>query len=189
VIDENDDAKIIDINRRGCPVGWEPPEVTAMIDGLQRIGMYIGVKSDIFQLGMVLWGIAHIMDEPEAIQRPLGMDGAPTDVPEYFKNIVDACLCERPQGRMSAKDIIALFPKHNDGYVPRLGDGYHDEDNAGIEGAGTGNGHGYVIGEPDADGIVEVSLNGRHGGQAGESGYNSGVTGLLLNGRVRLTSP
>lgn len=189
VIDENDDAKIIDINRRGCPVGWEPPEVTAMIDGLQRIGMYIGVKSDIFQLGMVLWGIAHIHDEPEAMQRPLSMDTAPADVPEYFKNIVDACLCERPQGRMSAKDIIALFPEHNDGYVPRLGDGHHDEDNAGIEGAGTGNGHGYVIGEPDANGIVEVSLNGRHGGQAGESGYNSGVTGLLLNGRVRLTSP
>lgn len=23
VIDSNDDAKIIDINRRGCPVGWE----------------------------------------------------------------------------------------------------------------------------------------------------------------------
>ncbi|KAH8151215.1 uncharacterized protein LAJ45_04917 [Morchella importuna] len=154
VIDENDDAKIIDINRRGCP------------------------------LGMVLWGIAHIHDEPEAMQRPLSMDTAPPDVPEYFKNIVDACLCERPQGRMSAKDIIALFPKHNDGYVPRLGDGHRDEDNAVIEGAGTGNGHGYVIGEPDANGIVEVSLNGRHGGQAGESGYNSGVAGLLLNGRT-----
>ncbi len=28
VIDDQDNAKIIDINRRGCPVGWEPPEAT-----------------------------------------------------------------------------------------------------------------------------------------------------------------
>jgi len=32
VIDEDDNAKIIDINRRGCPVGWEPPEVAALIE-------------------------------------------------------------------------------------------------------------------------------------------------------------
>lgn len=52
VIDADDNAKIIDINRRGCPVGWEPPEVAALIESGQRISMYIGVKSDLFQLGM-----------------------------------------------------------------------------------------------------------------------------------------
>ncbi|KAI5788358.1 kinase-like domain-containing protein, partial [Geopyxis carbonaria] len=114
VIDNEDKAKIIDINRRGCPVGWEPPEVTAMIDGLQRIGMYIGVKSDLFQLGMVLWGLAFENDEPEATQRPLTMDQAPDDIPAYFRDIVEACLCDRPQGRPSAKDIIAMFPEHLD---------------------------------------------------------------------------
>lgn len=56
VIDDAGDAKIIDINRRGCPVGWEPPEATALIDAGHRITMYIGVKSDLYQLGMVLWG-------------------------------------------------------------------------------------------------------------------------------------
>lgn len=111
VIDDRDDAKIIDINRRGCPVGWEPPEVTAMIEGLQRIGMYIGVKSDIFQLGMVLWGIAHEIDEPEIHPRPLTMDQAPDDVPAYFRAIVEACLCDRPQGRLSAKEILQHFPE------------------------------------------------------------------------------
>jgi serine/threonine protein kinase len=111
VIDADDNAKIIDINRRGCPVGWEPPEITAMIEGLQRIGMYIGVKSDVFQLGMVLWGIAHEMDEPEAMARPLNMDQAPDEVPTYFREIVEGCLCDRPQGRPSAKDIIGLFPE------------------------------------------------------------------------------
>lgn len=112
VIDEKDNAQIIDINRRGCPVGWEPPEVSVMLNGPQRIGMYIGVKSDIFQLGMVLWGIAHENDEPEQMPRPLTMDQAPDDVPAYFRDIVEACLCDRPQGRPSAKDIIAMFPEH-----------------------------------------------------------------------------
>ena len=58
VIDGYDNAKIIDINRRGCPVGWEPPEVAALIESNQRISMYIGVKSDLFQLGMVLYALA-----------------------------------------------------------------------------------------------------------------------------------
>ncbi len=58
VIDNDDNAKIIDINRRGCPVGWEPPEATPLIESSQRISMYIGVKSDLYQLGMVLWALA-----------------------------------------------------------------------------------------------------------------------------------
>ncbi|KAI5820677.1 kinase-like domain-containing protein [Pyronema omphalodes] len=110
VIDDQDNAKIIDINRRGCPVGWEPPEITAMIGGLQRIGMYIGVKSDIFQLGMVLWGMAHEQDEPEREARPLSMHQAPSDVPEWFQRIVESCLSDRPQGRPSAKDLLNEFP-------------------------------------------------------------------------------
>ncbi|RJE16740.1 Protein kinase domain-containing protein, partial [Aspergillus sclerotialis] len=37
VVDADGDAKIIDINRRGCPVGWEPPEIAAKIESNQRI--------------------------------------------------------------------------------------------------------------------------------------------------------
>ncbi|KAF8420693.1 kinase-like domain-containing protein, partial [Tirmania nivea] len=99
VIDEDDTAKIIDINRRGCPVGWEPPEITAMLPGFQRIGIYIGVKSDIFQLGMCLWGIAMESDEPEYEQRPLSLRDAPANVPEWYKKIVELCLADTPQTR------------------------------------------------------------------------------------------
>src|SRR5580700_9532758 len=80
VIDADDRAKIIDINRRGCPVGWEPPEVAALIDSKQRISMYIGVKSDIFQLGMVLWAIAMEQDEPEIQPRPLTLADASDEI-------------------------------------------------------------------------------------------------------------
>lgn len=119
VIDEDDTAKIIDINRRGCPVGWEPPEITAMLAGLQRIGIYIGVKSDIFQLGMCLWGIAMESDEPEYEKKPLSLKDPPAnapecyqDVPEWYKEIVELCLAQTPQARPSAKSLLDKFPPH-----------------------------------------------------------------------------
>ncbi|KAF2725822.1 kinase-like protein, partial [Polychaeton citri CBS 116435] len=108
VLDESDDAKIIDINRRGCPVGWEPPEFSRLIESGQRIGMCIGVKTDLFQLGMVLWALAEEVDEPERVERPLPQ--IVDTVPEYYRKIVAICLSERPQGRISAKALLKRFP-------------------------------------------------------------------------------
>ncbi|KAF2019243.1 hypothetical protein BU24DRAFT_340832 [Aaosphaeria arxii CBS 175.79] len=111
VIDNNYDAKIIDINRRGCPVGWEPPELARLIESGQRISIYIGVKSDLFQLGMVLWALAAQDDEPERQERPLHrcIDRY-SDVPQYFRNIVKSLLSDNPRDRPSAKELISLFP-------------------------------------------------------------------------------
>ncbi|KAF2180667.1 hypothetical protein K469DRAFT_692844 [Zopfia rhizophila CBS 207.26] len=111
VIDHKDDAKIIDINRRGCPVGWEPPELARLIESAQRISIYIGVKSDLFQLGMVLWALAEQQDEPERQERPLFRTfNRHNIIPEYFREIVKACLNENPRERPAAKDILAKFP-------------------------------------------------------------------------------
>lgn len=109
VIDEDDNAIIIDINRRGCPVGWEPPELTKLIDSGQRIGMCIGVKTDLFQLGMVLWALAEEVDEPERVERPL--PSVVSDIPDYYSSIVQICLRERPQGRAGANELLRLFPE------------------------------------------------------------------------------
>lgn len=109
VIDRDDDAKIIDINRRGCPVGWEPPEVAALIDSSQRISMYIGVKSDLFQLGMVLYALAIQHDEPEN-KRPFNLDYFPEDVPDYYVDICRRCLNHNPRGRSQAEVLLQLFP-------------------------------------------------------------------------------
>ena len=108
VIDGNDDAAIIDINRRGCPVGWEPPELGLLIDSGQRIGMCIGVKTDLYQLGMVLWALAECVDEPERVERPLPT--LPSTTPTYYRRMVECCLSERPQGRSSAKHLLRKFP-------------------------------------------------------------------------------
>jgi serine/threonine protein kinase len=109
VIDEDDNAKIIDINRRGCPVGWEPPEVAALIDSNQRISMYIGVKSDLYQLGMVLYALATQQDEPET-QRPLRLDSLPAEIPDYFVDLCQRCLNDDPRRRSQAQVLLDLFP-------------------------------------------------------------------------------
>ncbi|KAJ5822589.1 hypothetical protein N7447_004929 [Penicillium robsamsonii] len=109
VVDTDDNAKIIDINRRGCPVGWEPPEIAAKIESNQRISMYIGVKTDLFQLGMTLWALAMEEDEPERQPRPLRLSDDPK-IPEYYRRIVDICLSPTPRHRLSAKELLSLFP-------------------------------------------------------------------------------
>jgi serine/threonine protein kinase len=109
VIDDFGNAKIIDINRRGCPVGWEPPEATPLIDSNQRISMYIGVKSDLYQLGMVLWALATLEDEPEAHRRPLRLKPE-LDVPPWYRRIVETCLHENPRHRLQATALLNMFP-------------------------------------------------------------------------------
>lgn len=110
VIDGRDTAKIIDINRRGCPVGWEPPEIAKLIQNGQRISMFIGVKSDLFQLGMVLWALAMEEDEPDRQPRPLAWTNAGDDIPNYYRELTAMCLNSSPAARPSAKDLLQKFP-------------------------------------------------------------------------------
>ncbi|XDG09628.1 hypothetical protein ABKA04_009243 [Annulohypoxylon sp. FPYF3050] len=122
VIDYEDNAKIIDINRRGCPVGWEPPEAKPLIDSNQRISMYIGVKSDLYQLGMVLWALATLEDEPEAHRRPLRLSPE-IEVPDFYRLMVYHCLHEDPRVRLQATALLNLFPEptHDDDFDRHTG--------------------------------------------------------------------
>ncbi|PHH74425.1 hypothetical protein CDD82_4941 [Ophiocordyceps australis] len=109
VIDESGNAKIIDINRRGCPMGWEPPELTPIIEAGHRITMYIGVKSDLYQLGMVLWALAMEYYEPEACHRPLLLD-AKVEVADWYRQITKICLSTDPKMRPQASTLLELLP-------------------------------------------------------------------------------
>lgn len=109
VITKDDDARIIDINRRGCPVGWEPPEAAALIESGHRIAMYIGVKSDLYQLGMVLWAIAVLEDEPEMRGRPLFL-GPEDNVPDWYRQLTEICLSPDPKSRLQAVVLMDMFP-------------------------------------------------------------------------------
>ncbi|EFQ27641.1 protein kinase domain-containing protein [Colletotrichum graminicola M1.001] len=146
VIDDEDNAKIIDINRRGCPVGWEPPEATPLIESNQRISMYIGVKSDLYQLGMVLWALAAQDDEPEAQGRPLQLTEEHI-VPAWYREMVDICLSDDPRLRLQASSLMALFPEPavgDDAAPPSISvdDGYTMQEYF-VEGY-QGNGHARV---------------------------------------------
>ena len=120
VIDKNDEAQIIDINRRGCPVGWESPEMVPLVESGQRLSMYIGVKSDLYQLGMVLWALAMEKDEPERHPRPLTLTDAGDDVPNYYRDLAARCLAENSKQRLAAKDLLAYFnaPGMIEEYLP-----------------------------------------------------------------------
>lgn len=109
VIDGAGNAKIIDINRRGCPVGWEPPEARPLLKSSQGISMYIGVKSDLYQLGMVLWALAMEDDEPEKYGPRLAL-GPGVDVPAWYRRLVEICLSEEPRMRLQAASLLCLFP-------------------------------------------------------------------------------
>ncbi len=110
VIDGEGNAKIIDINRRGCPVGWEPPGIAKKIASNQRISMYIGEKSDLYQLGMTLWALAMDEDEPERHDPPLTTEDFALEVPRWYCDIVVTCLQSQPRERLSAKEILKCFP-------------------------------------------------------------------------------
>lgn len=116
VIDGEDNAKIIDINRRGCPFGWEPPEVAALLESSQRISMFIGVKSDLYQLGMVLYALATQQDEPESC-RPLNMSCFPSEVPDYYLDVCSRCLADDPRCRSQATTLLGLFPTAGESYA------------------------------------------------------------------------
>ncbi|EPE06143.1 tkl protein kinase [Ophiostoma piceae UAMH 11346] len=126
VIDDFGNAKIIDINRRGCPVGWEPPEATPLIQSEQRISMYIGVKSDLYQLGMVLWALATQNDDPEAHGRPLHLEIG-VGVPQWYRTIVETCLAEDPRVRAQARQLLSYFPSPSS-MSGRLEDSDYDDD-------------------------------------------------------------
>ena len=118
VIDEDDNAMLIDINRRGCPIGWEPPEFQGLIDASLKISMYIGVKSDIWQLGMVLWGLGMLEDSPDRQEELSNLMEAVTTsekdghdgVEEWYAAVVDACLARDPVSRCGADEVLRLFP-------------------------------------------------------------------------------
>jgi serine/threonine protein kinase len=159
VIDRDDTARIIDINRRGCPVGWEPPELSKLIRSGQRISIHIGVKSDLFQLGMVLWALAEQEDEPERQEAPLRL-GESSEIPKYYREAVESCLNPDPRLRLSAKDIFAKFASvenshpHDEG-EPRICLSPHRSEKEYIDPA-------TAVGLEDIDQLKSIARNGHH---------------------------
>lgn len=110
LIDDANNAKFFGINMGSCPVGWEPPEAMALINARNSITMHIGVKSDLYQLGMVLWGLAIGEDNPGTCKRPLKL-GSEINVPEWYRNITETCLNPEPRMRSEASTLLRTFSR------------------------------------------------------------------------------
>lgn len=115
LIDVNDTARLVKVGHHGRPsAAWAAPKVMRILDSGQDEGAIpVGVKSDLYQLGLVLW---YLLPQPSDVVRSTAgdYDGsfvAETLVPEYFQTIVLRCLSPRPQRRASAEQLLMLVPR------------------------------------------------------------------------------
>ena len=85
-------------------------------------------KTDIFHLGLLLWALASCRPlsqslvctksecrqatscQNESHSRPITLPYLPAHVPQYYKDIVNACVAENPEDRPAARDLLAMFP-------------------------------------------------------------------------------
>ncbi|KAF4556415.1 Hypothetical protein D9617_1g082920 [Elsinoe fawcettii] len=109
VVDDQDDAHIIDLNRRGCPIGWEPPELMRLILSKQKIAMMISTKTDLYQLGMVLYALAEQVDEPDRHDQDELYNLRRKGIPRWYTAIMRSCLETDPRDRKSATALLAMF--------------------------------------------------------------------------------
>ncbi|KAK1779105.1 hypothetical protein QBC45DRAFT_466187 [Copromyces sp. CBS 386.78] len=181
VINTEWNAKIIDINRRGCPVGWEPPEATPLIESSQRISMYIGVKSDLYQLGMVLWALATQEDEPEAHGRPLRIGPEVTDVPDWYVEIVKICLDPNPRKRRQALDLLDMFPEPEP--VEQSLYSYHNPES--VSGDDGYSRQEYLVGTEPTNGVPKIIKTVESPSDRGWDYFSSNAAGASGIGRGR----
>ena len=140
-IDENDSVQFWQFKERlgtGHTVGaYYPPEflhVRTMPQETDEVhSPYSTSKVDIFHLGMVLWLLAENKPQTHASPvcgrmrcngrerdcdmthaEPIALPRLSESVPEYFRNIVDACRKADPGARPAAREILEMFPLYED---------------------------------------------------------------------------
>ena len=111
LIDDVDEIKLISPGARRCDEGWVAPEFLPLIrnNDFQRVSGQPSVESELYQLGMVLWALATQDDQPEKQKRPLRF-GESSDVPFWYRYMVETCLNDRPSLRIPSTQLLSMFP-------------------------------------------------------------------------------
>jgi serine/threonine protein kinase len=107
LVDRHFTIKIFTTYRNFTP-RWEPPEVPVVVKNT-RLPLEAGIKSDLYQLGMVLWALATEDCLPELKPRPLKILDE-DEVPTWFAHIVNVCLSLDPGRRLPATELLSMFP-------------------------------------------------------------------------------
>jgi serine/threonine protein kinase len=104
IVDEKGTARIIGFDRHHREHrGWDAPEYAAC-----PIPGHAGVKTDIFQLGMILWALAMDDHEPERHSRPLSLEFS-AEIPDLYQAAVGLCLSSRVPDRPSTETLIYML--------------------------------------------------------------------------------
>ena len=106
----SNNAKISMPDEDEFSVGWEPPEILPLIRAGTETSRLRGTKADIYQLGMILWALATHEPEPEAQERPF--PAIPSQIPKYYRSLVENCLFEKPSHRPRIGRVWDAFPQN-----------------------------------------------------------------------------
>lgn len=109
-LDDNDDINIFGFGSLEIDTGWEPPETEQFIQHGGGLRMYQSPKSDIYQLGMVLWALASQVYDPESSAKPLQLTEE-METSEWYKFIVELCLSPNPRLRPYATTLLLLWKR------------------------------------------------------------------------------
>jgi serine/threonine protein kinase len=112
VIDEHNNAFIIDLSRTVRTYGWCAPEAWVETDPL-NLPLEVTQRADIYSLGVVLWELATRYE----VDIPIGMEHEKffmiedRSVPEEYERMVQRCLKHTPGDRPGIEEIIDMLVK------------------------------------------------------------------------------
>lgn len=139
VLDGSDAVSFYFFNQRfhvGDKAGaYYPPEFLHLRDSplttSEEDCPYMTTKADVFHLGLILWLLAENVTRtntsPVCIRErcnekaappcdeshidPIALPRLPESIPQYYRDIIDACRAEQPNERPSARSLLELFPQ------------------------------------------------------------------------------
>ena len=110
---------------------YYPPEFSYLSEQSSPNGSFkapkVTSKTDLFRLGMLLWALAEnspssccnplcirercdLQTKPCLHGDPITLPELPASVPQYYKDIVNACRAESPEDRQPAWKLLSWFP-------------------------------------------------------------------------------
>ena len=96
-------------------------------------------KTDIFHLGLMLWTLASQQSlfqslictksncqkgslcNDESHSKPIALHPLPEAIPQYYKDVMNSCVAEKPEDRPSARELLTKFPAESELQADRLG--------------------------------------------------------------------